>query len=407
MHPRTSLRRDRGRQRVFLPGAPGLVSVLAVFLIAAVPLPASAQTTRHFPSEYPTIQAAINAADNLDSILIAPGTYSGEGNAGLLVGQKTLYIRGEGGGGQVTIDAGDEMIGITISDYPDHTPIIQDLRILHGNPYGVYVYNASPRFQNCQIQDCRTGMLLAGYQGVVDNVIVRGCQATGMAISFNSACDIQHVSVEDCNGEYGAGVQAISSSVHMLDVFIGGNDATFDGGGLYCESGVMSLSYLMVTGNRAAGGGGGICLVNTTGTATHLTVSRNVAGSTGGGISCAGSSSPVIDHSIVWGNCSPSAGREILVGEGSTVELDCCDVDASGLGGPGTLLDDLTPVAADPLFCNMGACEDAPTFGGVFNLATGSPCDGGACGLVGTLGVDCGATRIAQVSWGRIKALFR
>lgn len=36
--------------------------------------------TRHVPAEYPTIQSAVDAAGDGDTILIADGVYSGEGN---------------------------------------------------------------------------------------------------------------------------------------------------------------------------------------------------------------------------------------------------------------------------------------------------------------------------------------
>ena len=47
---------------------------LAVLLLTSA-LPAAAGKTIHVPADQPTIQAAINAASNGDTVLVSPGTY--------------------------------------------------------------------------------------------------------------------------------------------------------------------------------------------------------------------------------------------------------------------------------------------------------------------------------------------
>lgn len=52
------------------------MKALALLLIIAMWLPASAAATRRVPADYPTIQAGIDAAlGSLDTVLVAPGTY--------------------------------------------------------------------------------------------------------------------------------------------------------------------------------------------------------------------------------------------------------------------------------------------------------------------------------------------
>jgi hypothetical protein len=97
-------------------------------------------------------------------------------------------------------------------------------------------------------------------------------------------------------------------------------------------------------------------------------------------------------------------GEGISCIEGSAT-LSCTNIFGNA-GGDwiGSIADQLGQrgnISADPIFCK-------PTLGD-FTLQSDSPClpEHSGCGLMGALGVGCGATSIDAMTWGKIKSLYR
>jgi hypothetical protein len=78
------------RARAYCPLGDGVSSLVLLGLIATAPLAAA---ERHVPGGYPTIQAAIAAADPGDVVIVAAGTYTGSGNRDLDLYGKAIIIR--------------------------------------------------------------------------------------------------------------------------------------------------------------------------------------------------------------------------------------------------------------------------------------------------------------------------
>ncbi len=71
-------------------------------------------TERHVPGEYPTIQAAVDACDDGDIVVLADGTYSGPGNTDCEVPLVTITIRSASGPAACTIDGAGSALNFRI-----------------------------------------------------------------------------------------------------------------------------------------------------------------------------------------------------------------------------------------------------------------------------------------------------
>src|SRR5438132_13793840 len=80
------------------------ISVFKIGLLALFMLPTSlrAQQTLHVPADQPTIQAAINAASNGDTVLVSPGIYVENIN----FNGKAITVTSSGGPSVTIIDGG-------------------------------------------------------------------------------------------------------------------------------------------------------------------------------------------------------------------------------------------------------------------------------------------------------------
>ncbi len=74
--------------------------VLVVFLAPILAF----STTIHVPTDQPTIQAGINAAASGDSVLVAPGTYIGDGNRDIDFGGRNIVLMSETGPTETILD---------------------------------------------------------------------------------------------------------------------------------------------------------------------------------------------------------------------------------------------------------------------------------------------------------------
>ncbi len=96
--------------------------------VLAFPLPAGA-TIINVPDDYSTIQEGIDACEDGDTVMVAPGVYTGPGNREISTAGKAIVVMGAEGAVNTVIDGEGTYVGFTIADEEQPATIIQGFTI--------------------------------------------------------------------------------------------------------------------------------------------------------------------------------------------------------------------------------------------------------------------------------------
>ncbi len=152
---------------------------LSIFLfLFAFCFQAKTQTvTRKVPSQYATIQAAIKAAVNGDTVLVAPGVYKGEGNRNIELLGKKIKVISEEGADKTIIDLEEsDFDGFYIHQSEDTLSLVQGFRIINcGFSYAaINIDGASPTVRECKLENCRgLGLDIESSSAIIERTIIR------------------------------------------------------------------------------------------------------------------------------------------------------------------------------------------------------------------------------------------
>ena len=112
----------------------------------------------YVPAQYPDIQIALNAADDGDTVLVAPGIYRGPGNRNLDFRGKALALIGEAGASATLLDCEGRGRGFCFENGEGDGSVLCGFTVLSGSALGlgsggkgagVYCGGASPRIVAC------------------------------------------------------------------------------------------------------------------------------------------------------------------------------------------------------------------------------------------------------------------
>ena len=373
-------------------------------LLVVMPASLCMAATIQVPGDYATIQAAIDAAAEGDTVLVAPGEY---------VITEPITYRGKG----ITVrgEAGPDVTTIRMAAVPADP-----------NRASVII------FENGETNAAMLeGVKITGGEGTLcidDGSILGGGACCRDSSPMLFKCVISGNAAEWGYGTgYGGGVYCSGSSPTLTECTIAGNHAIEDGGGIYCESGSSptltdctissnsawdgcggglyynsdsspTLNRCIISGNWASYGGGGVyCAGGVLSTITDCTITNN-GGWPGGGVVCGGASSPILTNCIITENetvCKDGdvGGGGVTCYNSSPILINCMISEnvmqgTGGYGGGGLYCQNSSPIlincaiignttpalqqgGAGGVVCRSGSCPILTNCTIVRNLASG------------------------------------
>jgi hypothetical protein len=333
---------------------------------------AELDTVINVPAEAATIQAAIDAAEDGFTVLVAPGTYA----EAIDFRGKAITVVSQSGPDQTIIDARGTASVVTFQSGETRDAVLSGFTIRGGfnrsTGGGVYIANASPTVRNNVITDNRS------------------CTGAGVYSSFSSPLiqgnRIAKNATTGCSGAWGIGVYVGGpSSAEVLDNEITGNTgAAATGGGVALfGAGNPVVRGNVISGNTTGGGagcgsGGGLASANFSQAAI---VNNRITGNTacaGGGVYWLGSSgaSRFVNNTIADNEAAASPGFY-----------------ASGFDARNQLHNNIIASRSGPaLYCQNSAGVPAPTMASNDIFSGQGPAYGGSCadqtGVNGNMSAD-------------------
>jgi parallel beta-helix repeat protein len=238
----------------------------------------STAITIHVPADQPTIQGAINAANNGDTVLVSDGTY----NENINFNGKAVTVKSVHGASLTTINGGGLGTAVLFISGETASSVLNGFTISNGSAGfqapnygeggGIAVSNSSPTITNNTIRSNNA------------------CNGAGIGIGFGGPLIQGNV---------------ISNNVQV------GCSGGIGGGGISVRgaSGGTRIIGNTISNNTMPSGGGGISLFAAGGpTIQNNTIQGNNGGQTGGGIVIYNDASPQILQNLFYRNTATSGG---------------------------------------------------------------------------------------------------
>jgi hypothetical protein len=337
---------------------------------------------------YPTIQSAIDFANDGDSIIVQLGTYyenidmKGKNvflSSLYILDQEEFYIS------ETIIDGQQSWSVIVINKGENEKCVINGFTLVNGigaehfilgrTGGGIYCWHSTPTFKNLIISNNRPGAIFFSQaSAILENVVIsNNTSGYGNVFIYDCSPSFTNVIITENNG---SGLYLSDCRDVTIENLVITNNTSVGidvGSGSYR----VTLKNILVTGNHYSGfAGGGMNIVNST------------CVNNGKGLSCSGWAT--VKNSIFFNN----AEKEIKITQmmsgfsGINVQYsnirggpDCFEI----RGNPDYIsIDyDSTNFSTDPQFCD-------PEFGD-YHLKSTSPCVNGGenGGIIGAFGVGC------------------
>ncbi len=250
------------------------------------------------PADFSNIQAAIDDANDGDTVEVQPGTYTGSGNRdidflGKAITVTSIYPDDPNTVAQTIIDCNSQGRGFYFHNNEDANSVLNGLTVTNATNSAIMCLSASPTVLNCRLIKNFAfgggGICCASSSTIIANCTLAANQAT----------------------EEGGAISCTGGAPSLTGCLLVGNNAPL-GGGISCRANEIIITNCRIVGNR---GSGVSCEIGR----THLincVIAGNGAQYRGGGILCFGNWEPevTITSCIIRNNTSPNGGQIFLEG---------------------------------------------------------------------------------------------
>jgi len=218
--------------------------------------------------DYPTIQAAIDAAVNGDAVMLQMGTFTGNGNRDIDFKGKAITVRGATGDPNDCIidcqaDINNPHRGFKFASGEDTNSILEGVTIINGyGPSeaffvpgsGIWIFsvaggilcrNSGPLIINCIIKSNTTWNMGGGIYNYESDTVIKNCIFISNFIN-------------DIGDSGGAGIFNEDSNIILTGCLFFGNSSYQPGGGVYNFHSIGDINNCKFDNNVAGLCGGGI-----------------------------------------------------------------------------------------------------------------------------------------------------
>lgn len=378
---------------------------IIVLILSACFTTLSARTWYIMPDgtgDAPTIQAGIDSAAAGDTVLLANGTFTGDGNKTIEYHGKAITVRSEEGEpDSCIIDIEGSGLGFIFRSDDVSGPKLEGISIKNGfTMFGGAIWcenGAAPTFINCKFLSNNVANSGGAIICVYSSPTLMRCRFSnnsagpygGAMACINSTPTLIFCTFYDNSSQYYSGAIHCYASTKAIinNCMFSANSADDRGGAISCDSSsCVTMFCCTFSGNSAEYGGGLYCMRQSVALLDRCTFYGNSA-NYGGGLACDSSSVNLMNTIITF--CT--SGEAIYCGtESYAYLLKCNDIygNAGGdyvgcLAGQNGIEGN---ISLDPLFCDL---ENEN-----FRLQEDSPCapftsPNPDCDLIGAWPVGC------------------
>lgn len=254
------------------------------------------------PENFASIQAAINAANDGQTIIVSPGTY-----------KENLNFNGKCNLTLVSTNPLDEAVVAGT--------------IINGNQTGACVV----------VENAETGIFISGFtitngsgQSIDETTAGGGVFASGSSVTITN-CSIS----ENTAKAWGGGIYASNATVNIVNSIISANRNAAHGGGVWAgSSSTITITNCTISGNLVTTAGGGINAFSANVTITSSTINNNTAHS-GGGIYANSPSNVTITGTTINDNTANYGGGVKVYAASLTLDNSIINGNTAGYEGGG------------------------------------------------------------------------